>query len=450
MPSPAVVGSRRPLAPSAAGLLDQVAWFNRLRLVAAFGMAGLTALAAHGLGALAEPRPLYALALLTLVVDLFYMARFRRLAGVAPRGVRRHVDLQIAIDLAILTAILHWSGGITNPFFLFYLFHAFIAALLLSVRAAFVVVGASVALVSLLAVLERCGLAPHRGLAGGPMDLHRGTAWGLAAWIAAFAATSGLAVYFVGRVVSRLARREEQMLHLNRQLAHSEKLASIGTLAAGVAHEINNPAGVIQNKVQVLRYRVADGAAPDALLEELATVEKHAQRIGTITAGLLAFSRETPFSLLPLDLNVLVREGAELASVPVRTARVGLKLQLSPGRPRVMGSHNHLLQVLVNLILNAVDASAPGAEVTLRTAVEGDRVVLRVEDQGVGIAPENLSKIYDPFFTTKDVGKGTGLGLAITHGIVERHGGTIEVASQLRKGTTFAVWLPRLADEHVR
>jgi len=231
-------------------------------------------------------------------------------------------------------------------------------------------------------------------------------------------------------------------VRMSRQLAHSEKLASIGTLAAGVSHEINNPVGVIRSKVEVLRYRIEDGDPPQQLLAELAAIERHVQRIAQVTAGLLAFSRETPFQLQRVDANALAREAAELVRVPFAAAGVVLDLEPGSAPLYVQGSANHLLQVLINILLNARDASPRDAHVVLRTSVRGADAVLAVVDQGSGIAPEVMAKIFDPFFTTKDVDKGTGLGLAISHGIVQRHGGRIEVQSEPGRGSCFEVILP--------
>jgi signal transduction histidine kinase len=274
------------------------------------------------------------------------------------------------------------------------------------------------------------------------MPLWSASPTALAAWLSALALSMALSVYFVATVLAQLVKREQQLLRLDRQLAHSEKLASIGNLAAGVAHEINNPIAVIQNKVQILRYRIADGEPGGVLLDDLATVEKHVGRIRSITEGLLTFSRETPFALVPLELNPLVRECAELVSVPFRSASVMLETVLDPSQPRVVGSANHLLQVLVNVALNAKDASAEGARVTITTLRQGGYAGVRIRDRGTGIPPEHLSKIFDPFFTTKDVDRGTGLGLAISHGIIERHRGRIEVESRPGEGACFTVWVP--------
>jgi signal transduction histidine kinase len=430
-------------ARQGAALLAQVVWFNKLRLLAAASVIWMTALAAHGLQVVAEPGPLYVLGGLIAVVDIVYIACFPWVRRQPARRVRRHVDLQIGIDLLILTALLHHTGGITNPLVLFYLFHAFIAALVRSVAAGIIVGAASLLLVVLLAVAERQGWIRHHPLALGLMDLMAVQPLGFWLLSFAYATTVSFSIYFVANILAQLRRNEQQLVRLSRHLALSEKLASIGTLAAGVSHEINNPVGVINNKVQILRYRIQDGDAPDRLLAELDTIEKHTRRIGQITAGLLTFSRETPFQMRPLDLPALVREAADLVRVPFRTARVELEVGAAPVVADVAGSHNHLLQVLINLLLNAKDASLPGTVVTLSVELADDSARLLVQDHGAGIAPEHLVKIFDPFFTTKDVDKGTGLGLAISHGIVERHQGRIEVDSEVGVGSTFRVVLPR-------
>ncbi|MBK8100345.1 MAG: hypothetical protein IPK26_24880 [Planctomycetes bacterium] len=434
-----VVDESRQSAP----LLAQVSWFNKLRLVAAASVIWMTALAAHGLNVVERPLPLYVLGGLIAVIDAAYIAAFPWLQRQSARRVSRHVDLQIGIDLLILTALLHWTGGITNPLVLFYLFHAFIAALVRSVGAGVVVAAASLLLVAGLGFVERVGWLPHHPLALGLMDLMAVRPLGFWLLLFAYATTLAFSIYFVATVLAQLQRHEQQLVRLSRHLALSEKLASIGTLAAGVSHEINNPVGVINNKVQILRYRIQDGAAADKLLAELDTIEKHTRRIGQITAGLLTFSRETPFQLQPLDLPALLREAADLVRVPFRAAQVELEVVAPPPVTGVAGSANHLLQVLINLLLNAKDASLAGTVVRLSAEADEGEARLVVQDHGAGIPREHLGKIFDPFFTTKDVDKGTGLGLAISHGIVERHQGRIEVDSEPGVGSTFRVVLPR-------
>ncbi len=444
MAEPAPVLFVADAAASTRDLLNQIAWFNRLRVFAAAGVIWFTAIATHLLAVIANPWPLYSLGALIALVDGVYMLFLPRLSRLSLRNVRRHVLLQITIDLVILTALLHFTGGATNPLVSFYIFHAFIAALVLSEFAGFAVGAMSVGLVSLLVLGERSGLLPHRPLGIGLMDLMAADRLGLALLLFSFATTIGFSVYFVAQVLRRLREGQSQIMRMGRHLALSEKLASIGTLAAGVSHEINNPVGVIRNKVQVLRYRVEDGDGKEALLAELDVVEKHARRIGQITAGLLTFSRETPFELRAVDISQLVREAADLVRVPFRTAQVELAVDAGPVSS-VQGSQNHLLQVLINILLNAKDASDSGTTVRIGWRIHHGEAVVSISDRGTGIPPDLVQKIFDPFFTTKDVDKGTGLGLAISHGIVERHHGRIEVESRVGEGTTFRVALP-LAD----
>lgn len=425
-------------------LLAQVIWFNRLRLVVAASVIWLSALAAHALEVVADAWPLYVLGGLILAADLVYIAVFHRLRRGSLESVRRHVHLQIAVDLFLLTGLLHYSGGITNPLASFYTFHAVIAALVLSIRSAVVVAVTSMVLVTGLAFAERMGLLVHHPLQLGLGRLSEITPAGFLLLIFAFASTLTLSIYFVATVISRLRRNEGRLIQLSRHLALSEKLASIGTLAAGVSHEINNPIGVITGKVQVLRYRVQDGDSKERLLGDLDVIDKHAQRIAVITAGLLQFSREEPFELRPVDIPRLLRQAADLVRVPFAAKNVELSVDVGGGviEAEVLGSANHLLQVLINILLNANDASEVGGLVELRSVAGPTGVELVIRDHGHGIATEHIGKIFDPFFTTKDVGKGTGLGLAISHGIIERHGGRIGVESELGAGTTFRIQLP--------
>lgn len=428
-------------------LRSQVSWFNRLRLVVAASVVWLTALATHGLGLVSNPWPLYSMAGVILFVDGLYILLYPSLRSWPAHRLRRHVYLQIGVDLLILTALLHFTGGITNPLALFYLFHAFIAALVLSVTAAILVAVSSLVLLVGLGVAERIGWLPHHPLSLGLAELHRIQPLGFLLLVFSFAATLAFSIYFVAAVLERLRANERQLVRLGRHLAMSEKLASVGTLAAGVSHEINNPIGVITNKVQILRYRVQDGDSQDKLLAELDVIEKHARRVSQITAGLLQFSREQPFALKPLDPSALLREAADLVRVPFRAAEVDLVCDANAiPAGQVLGSPNHLLQVLINILLNAKDASKAGSVVRMDSGVEDGLFVVRITDHGCGIPAELLAKVFDPFFTTKDVDKGTGLGLAISHGIVERHGGRIDIESEVGVGTTFRVLLPMRAE----
>ena len=236
------------------GLAQQIAWFNRLRFAAVFAILAL-ALVSTRIGLLADTTPLYVLGLVALTINACYVVWSRRNADRSASALRRHVDLQIGVDLTILTVLLHYSGGVTNPMVLAYLFHTFIAAFLLSVRAAATVALVSVLLVAALGWLEFSGVLPHHRLGLELLELDRMRVLDLALWIAILGLVLTASIYLISTIVRQIAERDEELAGLSRQLALSEKLASVGTLAAGVAHEVNNPVSVIRQKAEILRYR---------------------------------------------------------------------------------------------------------------------------------------------------------------------------------------------------
>ena len=230
-------------------------------------------------------------------------------------------------------------------------------------------------------------------------------------------------------------------VRLEEQLQHSEKMASIGLLAAGVAHEVNTPLAGISSYAQMLRRQVEPGNPQAELLEK---IEKQTFRASKIINSLLNFSRSGGGELESLDLNKIVSDVLSLLEHQLETARVKVRREMTEGLPRVRGSENRLQQVFFNLILNARDAMPSGGWLTVVTHADDDTVIVEVKDTGDGIKKEHVKRIYDPFFTTKGIGRGTGLGLSVSYGILQEHGGAIFVDSAPGKGTTFQVALPAL------
>jgi PAS domain S-box-containing protein len=230
-------------------------------------------------------------------------------------------------------------------------------------------------------------------------------------------------------------------VRLEEQLQHSEKMASIGLLAAGVAHEVNTPLTGISSYAQMLRKEVEAGDPKAELLEK---IEKQAFRASKIINSLLNFSRAGGAELEPLDVNKLVLDVLSLLEPQLGGASVKLRKELGERLPRVRGNENRLQQVFFNLFLNAKDAMPKGGWLTLVTRADDDTVIVEIKDTGHGIRKEHIKRIYDPFFTTKGIGRGTGLGLSVSYGILQEHGGTIFVDSVPGKGTTFQVMLPAL------
>ena len=231
---------------------------------------------------------------------------------------------------------------------------------------------------------------------------------------------------------------------LERQLLRSEKLSSVGVLAAGVAHEINNPLTTVLGYAKLLLEGRSETDPDRAALELIA---EEARRVQHIVRGLLDFSRVESGARSPTDLSRLVERTLPLLAPELRTRQIGLGQELAEGLPEVLVDAQRLEQVLVNLATNGAQAIGRGGTLTVRTGrdlTEGrpEAVYFDVQDTGPGVAPDAVSKIFDPFFTTKGPGEGTGLGLAICQRIVADHGGTLEVTSAPGQGATFRVRLP--------
>ncbi|MFL6447576.1 MAG: ATP-binding protein [Bryobacteraceae bacterium] len=229
---------------------------------------------------------------------------------------------------------------------------------------------------------------------------------------------------------------------LERRLVQADKLSSIGLLAAGVAHEVNTPLAVISTYAQMLTKQVSGDEQKSKLLEKIA---KQTFRASEIVNSLLNFSRTSPTEFIELDLNRVVRETANLVEHQFEKAGVVTELTLADNLLPIWGNPGKLQQVFLNLFINARDAMQGGGALRVRSWTEDTLAHIEIADSGQGIAPENLSRIYDPFFTTKGAKKGTGLGLSITYGIVQEHNGVIEVESEPNRGTRFHLEFPSLA-----
>ncbi len=227
---------------------------------------------------------------------------------------------------------------------------------------------------------------------------------------------------------------------LEETLQQSEKLSSIGLLAAGVAHEVNTPLTGVSSYTQMLLGMIPETDPKHLLLQKM---QRQTERASNIVGNLLNFSRTGNSSdFYEVDLNKLLNDTIQLLEPQLRKSQVEIIKNYSETPPMIYANAGKIQQVFTNLILNARDAMNGGGTINLLTAVENDKIVVEVSDTGEGIESENLKKIFDPFFTTKGVGNGTGLGLAVSYGIVQEHAGTITAASEIGKGTTFSLIFP--------
>lgn len=250
------------------------------------------------------------------------------------------------------------------------------------------------------------------------------------------------------RMVSRIAEADNQKENMNEKIIEASRMASIGELAAGIAHEINNPVAIMVEEAGWIEDLMSDeGPMQESTLAEIQRavqqIQDQGDRCKQITHKLLSFARKTDPTVKDVKLNNLVDEVIALVSQKSRYASVRIETDLAQGLPPVAASPSELQQVLLNLVNNAVDAiDSEGGTVKVITSRQGDLISLTVTDTGIGIAEANLSRIFDPFYTTKPVGQGTGLGLSICYGIVNKLGGEIKVSSAKGKGSKFTVLLP--------
>jgi two-component system NtrC family sensor kinase len=249
---------------------------------------------------------------------------------------------------------------------------------------------------------------------------------------------------------AKVAERTAQLQQAQRHLLKADRLASLGQLAASVAHEINNPLSGVLNYAALMGRILKDDGVPRERVPEfrgyLDRVSEQTARAGRIVSDLLAFSRRSKPQRAPSDLNAIVRATVGLVSHKLKLLNVEASLRLDEALPRLPCDASQMQQVVLNLVMNAAEATRPHGSgrvnvLTLRSG-DGESAVLEVTDDGEGIPKEALDRIFDPFFTTKDDGKGVGLGLAVVYGIVESHGGRIEVQTASGRGTTFQVTLP--------
>jgi signal transduction histidine kinase len=253
----------------------------------------------------------------------------------------------------------------------------------------------------------------------------------------------GVTVQYAHRTIQRQFQELEKA---SAQLLHAERLASVGRLAGGVAHEINNPAGIILTTSDYLLRESDKQGLSESFRESLQAIRRQAWRVSEIVNGLLAFSRPTKLRKQPVDINAVLQHSLALLAPRFRDQRIQLDQKLAHGLPMVAADPDRMEQVFVNLLNNAADAMPQGGQIGVETQSgqhDGQaHLMVSIADSGTGIDKEHLNSIFEPFFSTKARGKGTGLGLSVSHGIIRDHSGRIEAESGSGQGAIFRIYLP--------
>jgi signal transduction histidine kinase len=432
-------------------LSERELWLVRLRWFAVAGVV-LAVLVATRFSWIHDARPLLGVAAAMALYNTFFWKHARSLAEIEDRD-EQSLLLQIAFDLTALTLLIHWSGGIENPFAMFFAFHMAIAAMLMPFRSVVQLGVLATVLYGGLLTLECVGVLPHNSLvlvteasAGGEFVFEPWRSGPLVTgYVFAFAMMLFGVIYFVRSVEEQRWRAEDKARSRERLAQTHERMARIGEISSGVAHTLRNPLHGVMNCLDILRQRAepstngdgTDGEVVDLMSEGL-------RRIQTVTERLLLITREEHSERKVTDVGALVQESLRFLEEKARTEGVRLSLNLAELPPVALDA-NRLGEAVTNIVDNAIFACRGGGRVTIRTAIlEEDPywMFIEIEDTGTGIPPETLEHIFDPFFTTKGVGEGSGLGLAIVTRVLEDHGGRVEVESVPGEGSRFRLYLP--------
>jgi len=453
-----------PIRPSEDELLARLRWFVGLRWLFLAGLAGVLFFAVKIFDLEMKVRLILVVACIVMMYNLgFYIFhRYYREQGrdAAFRGLRLESNLQVGFDLLALVFLVHFTGGIENPFIFFFIFHMIMGSILLFRRDIWYhAVWASSVLLLLLA-LSYFQVIPHYHIKGfATDDLWKNTPY-LWAGAVSFFATIFMAVFLTDSIARSLRKREKELLLIKTQLEkkshelgvanqelirkqslliQSEKLASLGKLSAGVAHELNNPLTGILNFSSFIKDACR---GQQALERDIDVVIRETERCRKIIKGLLDFARQSQPEEKKDDILAVLKKTVSLVENHKDFKNVEIVKDFSASLPLIMFDKDQVQQVFMNLIVNAQEAMPEGGKLYIRAGVSADRKSVEIEftDTGAGILEENLDKIFDPFFTTKEMG--TGLGLSISLGIIENHGGKLDVKSRPGQGATFHVRLP--------
>ncbi len=440
-------------------------WLVRMRWLAAGGMAAAAVVGRWALGVPVPVGAVFALAAVLAALNAVLFALTRRPASreEVERRRRRETALatvQIAADLVVLTALIHFTGGIENPFFFYFIFHMIIASILLSRRASFYIATLATALFTALVLAERYGALPHVQLWRFPARLYEDGVYTLAVLVV-FATTMYLAVYFAGAVVQRLRARDEELITMTSNLERgslelSEAYEKFRALEARkseffllVAHQLRSPLSAIRSLMDV----VLDGFAKDPArqVEMLRRAHDRADLMLGMVNDLLALTRlkdapETSARAETVDVSAIAAEVETLYRPKASQKGVRLALEEPQSPLRIKAAADDVRQVINNLLDNAINYTPAGGSVVCTVERSGALVCVRVADTGIGIPEEDRAGIFTEFFRApnakRTVSHGTGLGLAIVKRTAERWNGRVSFTSAAGRGTTFLVEFP--------
>lgn len=433
-------------------LSDQLFWLIKLRWVAVISIVSAAIIGKYVFPALITTLPLYICAAILMFCNVTYYFVAIKRSGGSTQGNIVWAMIQVEIDMVVLTTLLHFSGGVMNPFVLFYVFHVIMAAIILSRTLAFSVGLSAICLYGLLAVGELQGWF---WLKHYPLQLaSAGALWSnpvYVLWVfVAFVVMVILAQYLTRTIIARIKAKEREVARINEMLqlsqiemAQREKMVALGQMASGIAHEIGNPLNCLSSIVQYLSRK---SCAPETK-EQYNIINEQIMRISKILKNMLSLARPASNEFTWLDINKVIDESIALVKYDKRAHKVNIKNTPNNQLPTIWIKKQNIEQVLLNVFINALDAMDCQPDenehvLEITKEINDDMIEIRICDTGIGMPDEVSRRAFEPFFSTKESNKGTGLGLYISLNLVKEVGGTIELKKNPVSGTTVIIQLP--------
>ena len=432
-------------------LLERIHWLIRLRWVAVVGVFFTVSFASKIFKIPLQVFPLYAIAGFLAAYNFFFLSYLKFAKKKPSRDLsiitNRIANLQISLDLLVLTALVHFSGGIENPFIFYFVFHAIIASILLTRRAAILQATFSAALFSGMVVLEYMGILPHHCLVGFVSTGFHKDLIHISGISFVFISTLYIAVYMATSISRRLRERENSLKEANDLLREKDRIKSEYVLR--VSHDIKEHLGAIQSCIEP----VTGGITGTLNEKQKGLLQRADKRTGKLMFFVRALLEITRIKLRKeihreyFSFNEVLKDAIEHIEAKAIKKDISIISTVNPSIDKIMGTKEYIHEVISNLLANSVKYTPPNGKVRVSVVDKGDTILIEIKDTGIGIPKEDLPKVFDEFYrasNAKEIEKdGSGLGLSIAKQIVKRHNGKIWVESREGKGSTFFIVLPK-------
>lgn len=436
-------------------LAERARWLIRIRWVAAPGVAAATFVASRLSGLSVSVTPLYSIAALLAVANLLYSYHLKRAvrgadAAVAS-AVSRAANAQISVDLIFLGALIHYAGGVENPFLFYFVFHMIIASILLTRRAAFLQATLAVVVFSSVFLLEYTGRIPHHCLTGFVVGTQHVNALHILGVSLALGSTLYAAVYMASSVAASLRERDARLQEMNELLVEKDSIQS--EYVYRVTHDIKGHLSAIRGCLDPVLAGIT-GTLNPAQLNLIGRAAKRTDTLMTFARALLELTRMRLSKKIAMDdVRVIDMIGAAVSYVQARAAErsISIAVETDGTLGVIRGARVYLEETVANLLANAVKYSREGGRVTLSGTGVRDSIRLEIRDGGIGIPADELPSVFEEFYRATNARRkerdGTGLGLSMAKQVLERHGGSISIDSEEGRGTTVILILPRCSED---